>query len=201
MPGMTSQFATQSITGLILAGGRGLRMGGQDKGLVEYQGRPLVMWTLDRLAPQVSGVLISANRNQAIYSTLGYPVVTDYLPDYPGPLAGLHACLLACSTPLLACVPCDTPHFPMGLVSQLVKTMELQQVPASWAITNKGEHPVFLVCKRELATQLANYLNQGGRRVREWLKQAGAVPTMFPFENEFANFNTTDELKELRGHQ
>lgn len=169
-------------------------MGGLDKGLVEFKGRPLIAWTLERLMPQVSTALISANRNHELYAGLGYPVLSDTLPDYPGPLAGLHAGLVACSTPLLACVPCDTPDFPQNLVATLLAAMTRHAAPAAWAITDQGEHPVFMVCKKDLATSLGDYLNQGGRRVRDWLKQAGAVPARFPDEGAFANFNTLEAL-------
>jgi molybdenum cofactor guanylyltransferase len=169
-------------------------MGGQDKGLVELNGRPLVAWTLERLLPQVSTALISVNRNQDRYAGLGYPIVNDALPDYPGPLAGLHAGLVACSTPLLACVPCDTPNFPPNLVAKLLAAIMQQAAPAAWAATDEGEHPVFMVCKKDLATSLGDYLNQGGRRVRDWLKQAGAVPAWFPDEKAFVNLNTLEAL-------
>lgn len=183
-----------SITGLILAGGQGSRMGGQDKGLIGYRGSPLIVQALGRLAPQVSALMISANRNLDRYQEFGYPVLLDALPDYPGPLAGLHAGLNACTTPLLACVPCDTPGFPLDLVAHLQRAMEAHSAPAAWAATEAGEHPVFMLCRKELAAGLGEYLTQGGRRVRDWLRQAGAVPALFAEEAAFANFNTPEAL-------
>lgn len=154
----------------------------------------MIAHALERLAPQVTTLAISANRNLDRYRQFGYPVLRDARPDYPGPLAGVYAGLDACTTPLLACVPCDTPHFPSDLVARLHDALSEHGAPATWAVTEAGEHPVFMLCKKELAAGLGDYLAQGGRRVRDWLKQAGAIPVLFPDEAAFANFNTTEAL-------
>src|SRR6476661_9914986 len=109
------------VTGLILAGGRGSRMGGVDKGLQNFRGMPLALQTLMRLQPQVSDVLVNANRNLAAYEALGVPVWPDALPDFAGPLAGFLTGLERCETPWLATVPCDTPLFPPDLVARLAE--------------------------------------------------------------------------------
>lgn len=169
-------------------------MGGADKGLLPWEGGTLVEAAVKRLAPQVDTLLISANRNLARYRALGHPVLPDTLPDFPGPLAGLLAGLRQCTTPLLAAIPCDTPRFPADLVNRLSAAMTAQQAAAAWAITDEGEHPVFLLCRQELAPSLENYLQHGGRRVREWLRQVGGLPVPFPNESAFANFNTAEAL-------
>jgi len=112
-------IAPQDITGLVLAGGRGSRMGGVDKGLQNHLGMPLALHAMLRLAPQVGHVLINANRNLAAYEAMGVPVWPDALAEYPGPLAGMLAGLEHCETPWLVTVPCDTPNFPLGLVERL----------------------------------------------------------------------------------
>lgn len=193
-PMESTNDAQPNITGLILAGGQGSRMDGRDKGLENYRGRPLVEWAMERLQSQVNSLIISANRHQERYAAYGHPLVSDDLPDYPGPLAGLHAGLEACATPLLACIPCDTPHFPSDLVERLHAAMTQASAPAAWACTNEGEHPVFLLCQKALAADLQSYLQQGERRVRGWLHRVGGVPVRFPNEKAFANFNTLEAL-------
>src|ERR1700679_2049327 len=111
--------ARNDITGLILAGGRGSRMGGVEKGLQIYSGRPLAQHTLERLRPPVPPVMVNANRNQETYRALNVPVWSDQVPDFPGPLAGMLAGLAHCDTALMATVPCDTPNFPLDLVARL----------------------------------------------------------------------------------
>ena len=117
---------TDGITGVILAGGLGRRMGGVDKGLQNLNGRPLVQWVLDRLTPQVDTVLISANQNLLRYGEFGCPVVPDRIPDFSGPLAGLHAALSQSTSPLLATVPCDSPFLPADLVQRLHSALETE---------------------------------------------------------------------------
>ena len=109
-------IARTDITGLVLAGGRGSRMGGADKGLQSYRGMPLAMHAMLRLAPQVGRVMINANRNLAAYESFGAPVFTDASGDFAGPLAGFVAGLEQCDTPYLVTVPCDSPLFPDDLV-------------------------------------------------------------------------------------
>ncbi|MGE5945425.1 MAG: molybdenum cofactor guanylyltransferase MobA, partial [Betaproteobacteria bacterium] len=112
-----------SVTGVVLAGGMGRRMGGVDKGLLELRGRPLAAWVVDRLRPQVDHLLINANQNRERYAEFGCPVVADEIPDFAGPLAGLHAALSAATTPLVATAPCDSPFLPETLVSRLFSAL------------------------------------------------------------------------------
>jgi molybdopterin-guanine dinucleotide biosynthesis protein A len=129
----------QDITGVILAGGEGRRLGGVDKGLQELRGRPMVQWVLERLAPQVDTVLISANRNLQRYAAFGCPVLPDRIPDFAGPLAGLHAALTQAATPLVATVPCDSPFLPADLVARLHAALMADQ--AELAVARAGTGP------------------------------------------------------------
>ena len=141
------------ITGLILAGGRGSRMGGVDKGLQAHLGMPLAMHALLRLSPQVGEMMINANRNLAAYESMGAPVWPDALPDYPGPLAGFLAGLEHCETPYLATVPCDSPHFPEDLVARLAERLDADDAEIAIAATREdGElrlQPVFCLMKHD----------------------------------------------------
>lgn len=169
-------------------------MGGQDKGLLDWHGRPLAANALERLRPQVDTLLISANRHQAEYSALGAPVIGDRMPDYAGPLAGLQAGLHTCTTPLLALVPCDVPGFPPDLVARLREALSMTGAPIAYAATAERQHPTFLLCRRELLPDLDAYLAQGSRKVREWLQRNGAAEASFPDEAAFANLNRPEDL-------
>lgn len=185
----------EGITGLILAGGQGSRMGGADKGLLPLQGRPLAAWTLDRLAPQVDRLIISANRNIDEYAAFGHPVVSDADPgSYDGPLAGLLAGLLACATPLLAAVPCDAPRFPADLVEKLARALGASQAPLAYAATPVRTHPVFMLCRRKALPSLEDFLAQGHRKIAYWHDELNAVKVMFPDESAFANINTPEDM-------
>ena len=140
-------IARDEITGLILAGGRGARMGGVDKGLQNHLGTPLALHALLRLGPQVGEIMINANRNLGAYESMGVPVWPDSLPDYAGPLAGFLTGLERCETPYLVTVPCDSPRFPLDLVERLADGLESQQAEIALAATREGVatrvHPVF----------------------------------------------------------
>ena len=154
----------QDITGLILAGGRGSRMGGVDKGLQNHHGMPLALHALLRLQPQVGAMLINANRNLGAYESMGAPVWPDALPDYPGPLAGMLAGLERCTTPYLVTVPCDTPNFPDDLVERLANALEGDEDIAMVATREGSElvrQPVFLLMKTTLLESLVAYLHAG----------------------------------------
>lgn len=188
----------ERITGLVLAGGRGTRMGGADKGLASFHGEPLVSHAMRRLQPQVGSVVINANRYLEQYATFGAAVVPDTFPGFAGPLAGLHAGLARCSTDFLAAVPCDTPMFPTDLVSRLWATLEGSSSMAAIAVTDTpaGEqrHPVFCLLRRSALPSLDDYLKGGGRKVGEWLDAIGCARAHFGDEAAFTNLNTRDEL-------
>ena len=185
-----------AITGLILAGGEGSRLGGADKGLHPFRGRPLVAHAIERLAPQVNQLLISANRNLDAYAAFGHPVLTDRLPGHAGPLAGLDAGLTACATPLLLTVPCDSPFLPDDLAARL--RAGLGEHSVAYACIGDDEHPVFALLRREAHAKingnLRAYLASGGRKMREWMRRVGAVAVNFPDPEAFRNFNTAESL-------
>jgi len=182
------------ITGLVLAGGRGKRLGGADKGWVDWRGRPLVTYAIERLAPQVAGLLISANRNRERYETLGHPVVADRTPDYDGPLAGLQAGLGACMTPLLATVPCDAPRLPLDLVARLHAAIEAADADVAVASTRDGWQPTFLLCRCSVKAALDVWLAAGGRKAFDWLRTMKAIEVPFAEQEAFVNFNTPADL-------
>ncbi|AKJ28953.1 molybdenum cofactor guanylyltransferase MobA [Caldimonas brevitalea] len=185
------------ITGLVLAGGRGTRMGGVDKGLQPFRGEPLVAHALRRLAPQTTALMISANRSLPAYRGYGVPVHADALPDYPGPLAGLLSGLQHCRTPYLVSVPCDTPLFPLDLVARLADA--LGHAGADIAVARSGDRlqPVFCLLKTTLAGSLMRYLASGERRIAYWTAQHARVEVPFDPPSAFFNANTLEELQEL----
>ncbi len=185
------------VTGLVLAGGRGTRMGGIDKGLVEIEGRTLVELVIDRLRPQVGPMLISANRNLVRYRAFGFPVLLDAdegLEPFPGPLAGMLAGLRAAATPWVATAPCDAPFLPADLVAHLAEA--LAGARAAVAYVGEKVQPVFCLLHVDLADDLATAVAQGERRAEAWLRGIGAAPALFLVAENFANLNT---LQDLRG--
>lgn len=190
------------ITGLILSGGRGSRMEGRDKGLQLIHGQPLICHVLQRLTPQVSNVLVSANRHLDTYQSLGLSVLQDILPDYAGPLAGLQAGLQACRTPYLVCVPCDAPKLPLDLVARLGQALEDNAADLAVAATpaEQGEiqhHPVFCLLRHALISSLNTYLEQGGRAFWRWQQMLPSTAVIFPDANAFVNINTMTALWQL----
>lgn len=188
--------ARDDITGLVLAGGRATRMGGVDKGLVEFGGRTLVERVIDRLRPQVAGLMISANRNIERYRAFGRPVLLDAdegLEPFPGPLAGMLAGLRAAPTPWVATVPCDAPFLPVDLVSRLAAALAGSRA----AVASVGDlmEPVFCLLHADLADDLAASLAHGERRTESWLRSVGAAPAVFLLPESFANLNTLQELR------
>ena len=148
MPAPATRQPAALITGVILAGGQGTRMGGVDKGLQLHGGKALVRHVAERLTPQVAQLMINANRNEAAYAAFGYPVFADQITGFAGPLAGLHAALSVANTPLVLTAPCDSPGLPLDLVSRLDSA--LQASHANLAIAKAGGrlHPVFCLCRR-----------------------------------------------------
>jgi molybdopterin-guanine dinucleotide biosynthesis protein A len=187
------------ITGLILAGGRGSRMGGVDKGLQPYQGLPLVRHALNRLAPQVHSLMINANRNLMEYAAMGVPVWPDELPDFPGPLAGMVAGLRHCPTPYLATVPCDTPLFPLDLVARLAAGLVQNAADMATAYTRAGDQlfpqPVFCLMKVSLLDRLREFILSGERKTGAWARSQHNAPVSFEEEAAFMNINTLAELE------
>lgn len=184
----------QDVTAVILAGGQGRRMGGADKGLVDYQGRPLVEWVLAVLAPQVGETVISANRNLERYAAYGRRVLPDTLPDYPGPLAGVLAALQAVTTDWLLVVPCDTPHLPADLAFRLLGAAQLEGVPLAVAEDDARIHHSCFLVHTDQREHLADYLARGERAVRHWQAELSSTTVRFDAA-AFANLNRPDDLQ------
>ncbi|MGZ8260229.1 MAG: molybdenum cofactor guanylyltransferase MobA [Caldimonas sp.] len=192
------------ITGLVLAGGRGSRMGGVDKGLQPHLGMPLALHALLRLSPQVGELLINANRNLAAYESMGTPVWPDPLPDYPGPLAGFLAGLEHCSTTFLATVPCDSPRFPEDLVARLAARLEADDADLAMAATREGgelrPQPVFCLMRATVIESLVRFTGSGRRKIDAWTATLRSVEVPFDDAEAFANANTLAELERLQRH-
>ena len=185
----------EKITGVILAGGLGRRMGGIDKGLQELRGRPLAAWVVERLAPQVDELLINANQNTERYAAFGHRVVADQIPDFAGPLAGLHAALSAASHPLVATAPCDSPFLPADLVSRLFSALTASDADLAVARTFDQPQPVFCLCRRSVLPHLTEFLAGGGRKIDRWYATLKIVEVAFDeVADAFENINTREEL-------
>jgi molybdopterin-guanine dinucleotide biosynthesis protein A len=193
----------QDITGLILAGGRGSRMGGVDKGLQNHRGMPLAMHALLRLAPQVGELMINANRNLGAYESMGVPVWPDSLADYAGPLAGFLTGLERCETPYLVTVPCDSPLFPEDLVERLGGALLAADAEIAMAATREDGvlrvQPVFCLMKAGVLESLVRFTQGGQRKIDRWTQEHRCVEVPFDDAQAFANANTPDELRALQG--
>ena len=203
-------IAPGEITALILAGGRGSRMGGVDKGLQYVSGRPLALHTLLRLQAQqgerIREVMINANRNLAAYEAFGVPVWPDSLPDFAGPLAGFMTGLERCETPYLLTVPCDTPRFPMDLSVRLADALAREEAEIAMAAAREEDgqlrtQPVFCLLRTELLESLADFTQAGGRKIDRWTAQHKTVIVPFDAPGDdsraFFNANTLAELHTL----
>ena len=198
------------ITALVLAGGRGTRMGGVDKGLQTVNGTPLALHTLLRLQMQQGGligeVMINANRNLAAYEAFGAPVWPDSLPDYAGPLAGFMTGLERCETPFLMTVPCDTPLFPPDLAVRLADALGRENADIAMAAAREEDgqirtQPVFCLLRAELLESLVAFTHEGGRKIDRWTALHKTVTVPFDQPNDdpraFFNANTLAELHSL----
>ena len=184
----------ERVAAVILAGGQGSRMGGADKGLIDYQGRPLVEWGLAALAPQVGEIVISANRNIERYAAYGYRVLPDTLPDYPGPLAGVLAALQTVAADWLLVVPCDTPHLPADLVLRLLDAAQREGVPLAMAADDMRIHHSCFLVQADQRDHLADFLARGERAVRHWQAQLPSTTVHFDAA-AFANLNRPEDLQ------
>lgn len=183
------------ISGVILAGGLGRRMGGTDKGLQELRGRPMVGWVAERLGAQVDELLVNANQNLDRYGELGFRVVPDQIPGFAGPLAGLHAALSAATHPLVVTAPCDSPFLPTDLVARLHGALAAADAELAVAKTFDQAQPVFCLCRRDVLPHLTEFLAGGGRKIDFWYATLKIVEVSFDDEADaFENINTRDEL-------
>ncbi|HEY2783008.1 MAG TPA: molybdenum cofactor guanylyltransferase MobA [Steroidobacteraceae bacterium] len=190
------------ISGLVLAGGRGTRMGGADKGLQLHLGVPLALHALERLRPQVGELMLNANRNFAAYQAMKVPVWPDELADFPGPLAGMLTGLEHCSTPYLVTVPCDSPNFPADLAKQLAQGLaDSGSDMATAYIREDGElraQPVFCLMKTSLRVALRAFIQAGERKTGLFAAQHQSAKVIFDDPKLFANANTPGELAALQ---
>ena len=195
---MTAECRSRT-TGLVLAGGRARRMGGEDKGLVEVADRAMVQWVADALRAQCTAVLVNANRNAGRYAALtGAPVIGDRVDGFAGPLAGMAAGLAASETPLMACAPCDSPLLLPDLVARLYRA--LTDEDAELAVAHDGERmqPVFALMRRDLLSSMQAFLASGGRKIDAWY--AGHRLALAPFPDAadmFLNVNTPEQRDDL----
>ena len=184
-----------AITGVVLAGGLGRRMGGVDKGLRPLHGRPMVAAVIERFAPQVSELLINANQNIEIYAQFGYRVVADVIGGFAGPLAGLHAALTAATHRLVATAPCDSPFLPTDVVARLHDAMLTNEAQLAVAKTGEQAHPVFCLCQRDILPHLEQFLASGGRKIDLWYATLRVVEVGFDdVADAFSNINSPQEL-------
>jgi len=191
-----SKKMTQPVTGVILAGGRATRMRGEDKGLVMLRDRPMIRWVLDRLSPQVSKILINANRNKAQYAVFGHPIVADTTADFQGPLAGIAAALAQADTPWLVSVPCDTPLIPLDLVGRFHQRVVLGGARVGAAHDGQRLQPAFTLVHRDLLADLVSYLESGERKIDRWLERHAFRSVDFSdCEEMFLNVNTPVDLQ------
>ena len=207
---MTHSISSQDITGIILAGGRANRMGGVDKGLQNFNGMALALHTLMRLSPQVSDVMINANRNLSAYESFGASVWPDASADFAGPLSGFLVGLERCETPYLITVPCDTPRFPLDLANRLAEALEASDgdiaMAAGFETDEQGNktirtQPVFCLLRCELLESLVQFTHSGERKIDAWTAQHKTIVVNFDKPTDdvfaFANANTVQELVNL----
>lgn len=195
---MLTAAERQSITAVILAGGRGMRMGGQDKGLLALAGQPLVAHLIDALQPQVESLLINANRNRVAYQALGWPVVSDQVGEFFGPLAGMLSALEVAHTPYVLSVPCDSPLLVRDYAQRMYQTLLNQSAELSVAHDGKRLQPVFALLSTSLCTSLQAYLAAGERKIDRWFAQHRmAVADFSDAPSMFRNINSPEELAAL----
>jgi molybdopterin-guanine dinucleotide biosynthesis protein A len=195
---MSSARNAAPVTGVILAGGQGRRMGSVDKGLKALRGRPMIEWVIERFGPQVDELLINANQNLERYAQFGHRVIPDAIGGFAGPLAGLHRALGEASHELVATVPCDSPYLPRDLIARLHAALLAEDADLAVAKTGEQAHPVFCLCRKGVAPSLTEFLGQGGRKIDAWYARLKVVEVAFDDNAAaFSNINTEAELAAL----
>ncbi len=179
---------------MILAGGQGIRLGGIDKGLTPYRGRPLIEWVIQAIQPQVEELLINANRNLDRYATYGVRVIPDMTKEFLGPLAGLQAGLQSAAHEWVLTIPCDTPALPENLVDRLKPRALQPNVEIVVAATAGGWHPTIALYRKSLAQDLGRFIAQGERRVKDWIRSRAHEVVSFDSPAAFANLNVPSDF-------
>jgi len=194
-------ITNENVTGVVLAGGKARRMGGIDKGLIEINGQTMIQYVLDILKPQTKEILINANRNVSAYEEFGYPVITDQLENFQGPLAGIAACMEIATSKYVCTCPCDGPLIANDLVTRLLaalKSNDNNQYTIAVAHDGKRMQPVYALIDCELHTDLLNYLTSGERKIDRWYAQHNYIEADFSDRQEcFVNINTPEERQRI----
>ena len=186
------------ITGVVLAGGQGSRMGGVDKGLQPFRGKPMVAHVIERLAPQVDEVLVNANRNTGAYAAFGHRVIADEVEGFAGPLAGFERGLAHATKKLVMTVPCDSPFLPLDLVDRMRAALQAKNAQLAVARTGDQAHPVFSLMRRDVHASLRDFLASGQRKIDKWYSALAVVEVPFDdVADAFLNINTREELAGL----
>ena len=189
----------KDITAVILAGGQGRRMGGQDKGLIEFDGQPLVAILIDRLEPQISNIMINANRNRERYLAFGYPVVSDQLDDYQGPLAGFACAMNAVDTDFILTLPCDGPLLASDYVTRFIASQAQTGAPICVADDGERLQPVHALIRIDLLSSLNAYLDSGDRKIDLWYAMHDLAHTDFSdCAGMFRNINTPSDQQSMQ---
>jgi len=200
-----SQLSKNNITAVILAGGKGRRLGGQDKGLVNYKNKPLIEHVIERIQPQVKTILVNANRNQETYARYGFPVINDELSNFQGPLAGFATAMKAVTTSHIVTLPCDGPLLPKDLVSRMLDTLENVTSTESdtLAVAHNGDRlqPVYALIPVSLIDSLERFLEEGNRKIDLWYDRHSMQITDFADQaSAFDNINTEEQRKYLENN-
>ena len=186
------------VTGVILAGGLARRMNNQDKGLINYKGRPMVSYAIAAITAVADQSIINANRNKEQYQAFGLPVIADQTGSFDGPLAGVLTAMIYTDADVLVVMPCDSPLIKAEHLQKLLVTRADNDADVAVAFDGERLHPVFLAIKTSLKTRLEDYLASGQRKMDRWLEQQKMVKADFSNEPEiFTNINTLTELSEL----
>jgi len=186
------------VTGIVLAGGQGSRMGGVDKGLQPFRGKPMAAHAVERLAPQVDELLINANRNPEAYARFGHRVIADEIEGFAGPLAGFERGLAHAAGDLVVTAPCDSPFLPADLVARLRAALETAGAELAVAKTGEQAHPVFCLMRRSVHASLRQFLARGERKIDRWYSTLKVVEVAFDDEADaFRNINTREDLAQL----
>ncbi len=188
----------KDVAAVILAGGMGRRVGGEDKGLIQLNGKPLIEHVIDIIAPQVESLVISANRNIKQYESFSYPVISDRKEGFFGPLAGIDAAFFATDKPYLLCVPCDTPLLPADLLSSLYNALQDSDAPMAIAVDAQRQHPVINLMKRSVHDDVHNRLENGDLKLMNWIEKTGyACADYSEYPRALSNLNTSAAIEEL----
>ncbi len=185
------------ITGVILAGGEARRMQGEDKGLVQFSGKPLIAHVIDSIRTQTHSLIISANRNINVYQQFNCPVIRDKSDGFQGPLAGMASCMEIAKTELMVCVPCDSPFLPGDLVARLYRNLRSDDADICMAVVHGRAQPVFALMKTGLLGSLLEFLAQGKRKTDNWYLQHRLTTVDFTDNPAaFMNLNTTNDISQ-----